>query len=372
MKKLLLSLLACGMFASAFAQIELQVNASVIVVDNMENMVYARKTIAGNMFSFSVEEKDIKKFQSGKIISVRFEAKKVTLPPEDERITISDLEVPFIKAQEFSMKVDGLEKLSKPAQIKNKVQPTFMKMYTVMNRTDESSTLVRVCCEEKTANGFEFTIPTGMTVLDLEREVYIYSGLAFTDQRKGVPSLLVFSASGRWIDTTRIPDSTHPSVSKGWEQKDNIKVRPNTSETDKWIITPVKDMKGVLGRLDINFPADAERSILIYQPTDNKFIASVSRNAKIYTIAPGQYRFTLTNVPVDNVPIQKGHETRLRAGILSVVSDGNWILYGDTKEKQYTSGNMPKKIPLPVGNYQLNLGTQFYPFVIKDGGTVEF
>ncbi len=146
---------------------------------------------------------------------------------------------------------------------------------------------------------------------------------------------------------------------------------PSGSKTNKWVITPVSTMKGVLGRLDINFPADVERNILIYQATDNKFLRSVSRNDKIYTIAPGQYRFTLTNVPVDNVPIQKGHETRLKAGFLNIVSEGDWHLYNDTKETQYTSGNKPKKLPLPVGSYQLKLGTQFYPVVIKDGETVE-
>lgn len=144
------------------------------------------------------------------------------------------------------------------------------------------------------------------------------------------------------------------------------------NDAAKWVISPVPTMKGVLGRLDINFPADVERNILIYQPSDNKFITSVSRNDKIYTIAPGQYRFTLTNVPVNNVPIQKGHETRLKAGFLNIVSDGNWHLYNDTKEKAYTSGNKPKKLPLPVGSYQLKLGLNFYPFVIKDGETLEY
>ncbi|MBK5273011.1 MAG: hypothetical protein JJE22_18580, partial [Bacteroidia bacterium] len=58
--------------------------------------------------------------------------------------------------------------------------------------------------------------------------------------------------------------------------------KKNNSETsDKWVITTIPGMKGVLGRLDINFPADVERNILIYQQADNKFLRSVSRNDKI-------------------------------------------------------------------------------------------
>ncbi|MBC7947772.1 MAG: hypothetical protein H7Y42_07830 [Chitinophagaceae bacterium] len=141
--------------------------------------------------------------------------------------------------------------------------------------------------------------------------------------------------------------------------------------SEKWVITPVPTMKGVLGRLDINFPADIDRDILIYQPTDKKFLTSVSRNDKTYPMSPGVYRFTLSTVPVDNVPIQKGHETRLKSGFLNVVSDGDWHLYDSAKEKAHTSGNKPKKLALPIGSYQLKLGLNFYPFEIKDGETVE-
>jgi hypothetical protein len=164
-------------------------------------------------------------------------------------------------------------------------------------------------------------------------------------------------------------DKVNPFKRDSLPQKSS---EPSGSKTDKWVITPVANMKGVLGKLDINFPPDVERNILIYQSTDNKFITSVSRNDKIYTIAPGQYRFTLTNVPVENVPIQKGHETRIKMGFLNVVSEGGFYLYNETKEKLYTTYDKPKKIALPVGNYQLKLGGQFYPFTIKDKETVEY
>jgi len=130
-------------------------------------------------------------------------------------------------------------------------------------------------------------------------------------------------------------------------------------------------MKGVLGRLDINFPKEVERNILIHNPGDNKFLRSVSWNDKIYPISPGTYNFVLSTVPVENVPIQKGHETRLKAGFLNIVSEGVWALYNESKEKVFTTGNKIEKIVLPVGSYQLKLGGQFYPFVIKDRETVE-
>ena len=49
----------------------------------------------------------------------------------------------------------------------------------------------------------------------------------------------------------------------------------NANETDKWVITPVPNMKGVLGRLDINFPDPKEYPYLPARQTINSS-ASVS------------------------------------------------------------------------------------------------
>lgn len=149
----------------------------------------------------------------------------------------------------------------------------------------------------------------------------------------------------------------------------------NGTSTDKWVITPVTNMKGVLGKLDMNFPAGVDWNIFIRRPADNEFITSFSstssRKEKFYNITPGEYRILLSNALVENVPIQKGNETRLKAGFLNVVSESQWSLRDETKEHFITSNPKPQKIALPVGNYQLNLGGQFHSVAIKDGETVE-
>jgi hypothetical protein len=57
---------------------------------------------------------------------------------------------------------------------------------------------------------------------------------------------------------------------------------------------------------------------------------------------------------------------------LNIVSEGDWHIYNETKDKFQTSGNKPKKIALPVGSYQLKLGDQFYPIVMNENETVEY
>lgn len=150
---------------------------------------------------------------------------------------------------------------------------------------------------------------------------------------------------------------------------------PPKTDQGKWVITPVPTMKGVLGKLNTQFSEGADWSIDIRTAAENKFItnrSSYSKHGPLQDIAPGTYNFQLNTILVENVPIEKGKETRLKAGILNIVSEGRWELRSENKEKFHTSGSKPKKIVLPVGNYQVKLGTQFFPVIIKDEETVEY
>jgi len=172
------------------------------------------------------------------------------------------------------------------------------------------------------------------------------------------------------ILATGVENNTEYEVA-GNEIKKNNPAQKGSAE--KWVITPVSGMKGILGRLNTGFPPDVEWTLDV-RTTENKFITNRSgagRQGSSYDIAPGYYFFRLNTITVENVPIEKGKETRLKAGYLSIISEGNWSLYDESKKKFHTSGNKPKKIALPVGNYQLNLGGQFFPLVIIDGETVE-
>ena len=172
------------------------------------------------------------------------------------------------------------------------------------------------------------------------------------------------------ILATGVENNTEYEVA-GNEIKKNNPAQKGSAE--KWVITPVSGMKGILGRLNTGFPPDVEWTLDV-RTTENKFITNRSgagRQGSSYDIAPGYYFFRLNTITVENVPIEKGKETRLKAGYLSIISEGIWSLYDESKKKFHTSGNKPKKIALPVGNYQLNLGGQFFPLVIIDGETVE-
>jgi len=148
----------------------------------------------------------------------------------------------------------------------------------------------------------------------------------------------------------------------------SVKVTP----VDKWVIT-ANNLKGSTGRILMDNPAGSKWVVYIYAMADNKYITSFaeSNNKGLFVISPGEYKITINNAPVLNVPVNKGHDTKLKCGVLDVVSEGIWYLYDETGKDYYTSGNEPQKMPLPVGTYSLKLGNVAQNVVIKNAETVE-
>ncbi len=148
----------------------------------------------------------------------------------------------------------------------------------------------------------------------------------------------------------------------------------NDSDTssEKWEIT-ANTLKGSTGRLQMDNPKGSKWIVYIYSMPGEKYVTSFaeSNNKGLFTISPGEYKITVNNVPVQNVPIKKGHDTKLKCGILNIVSEGLWYLNDETGKTYYTSGNKPKKMPIPVGTYSLKLGGVSQPVVVKNGEAVE-
>ncbi|HEY0356243.1 MAG TPA: hypothetical protein VGC29_08570 [Flavisolibacter sp.] len=145
-----------------------------------------------------------------------------------------------------------------------------------------------------------------------------------------------------------------------------------TSSNAKWEIKP-NTLKGSSGRILIDNPEGSTWTIYFYTMPDEKYVTSFaeSNNKGVFVLAPGEYKVTLNDVPVLNVPVKKAHDTRIKCGTLSVVSEGVFYIYDETKTTSFTSGNKPIKMPLPVGTYQFELNGQFQVLVIKEGEIVE-
>lgn len=146
----------------------------------------------------------------------------------------------------------------------------------------------------------------------------------------------------------------------------------NTSN-NRWEMRTNQKVKSGYGRLAMHFPAGVDWDIDIYTP-EKKFITNRSSNGKQYfhDMAPGMYLIRLNTVPVENILIEPGKETRMKAGILKIMSYGSWSIYDEAKKKFYTSGNKPQKLALPPGTYQLKFEDTYHRITIVNKVTVKF
>ena len=164
------------------------------------------------------------------------------------------------------------------------------------------------------------------------------------------------------------------SNSPGIISTDKNKVGNTTAGTDKWTVTANEKIKGEFGRVNMNFPAGVDWSFDFYTP-ENKYVtnrSSFSKHQMFYDITPGRYNITLNHVTVENVPVEKGKEVKLKSGFLKLVTNSHWELYNESKEKYYTSGIKPVIFALPVGTYLLNFEGKDHRMVIKDKVTMKF
>ncbi len=146
----------------------------------------------------------------------------------------------------------------------------------------------------------------------------------------------------------------------------------STSINEKqWVITQNLLAKGATGKLFLNLPKEAETVITISQPVTERQV-SYSLNDHAFSLVPGIYDVTLSGSKVKGVPIQKGMDTRIKAGVLNVVATGTWTLFDEKKDRQIYYSISAKKIGLPIGTYQMEINGTMQLVVIKDGETVDF
>ena len=121
----------------------------------------------------------------------------------------------------------------------------------------------------------------------------------------------------------------------------------------------------------LNIPKDAECVIRISQPVTERQV-SYSINERSFSLVPGAFDVTISGSKVKNVPVQKGMDTRIKAGVLKVVASGTWTLYDEKKDRQVYYSTSAKKIGLPIGTYQMEINGTMQQILIKDGETVDF
>ena len=146
-------------------------------------------------------------------------------------------------------------------------------------------------------------------------------------------------------------------------------VSKNSDSTEKWVITRVY-AKSITGKLFFDLPNNALRDLKIYAAGSDKVIAS-SKLKTTFDLTPGRYDLETDHIWIKGVPVEKGNNTRIKAGVLQVTAFGSWKLYDESKETVLINTSNPQSRGLPVGKYKLTIGWQVEDIEIKDGSIVQ-
>jgi hypothetical protein len=91
-----------------------------------------------------------------------------------------------------------------------------------------------------------------------------------------------------------------------------------------------------------------------------------------FPLPPGSYDLQINHVKVTGVPVEKGNNTRLKAGVLRISKVTSWTLYDVLKENVLINSLTSGSWGLPVGKYVLTMLEEDRSIEIRDGKTVKY
>ena len=139
-------------------------------------------------------------------------------------------------------------------------------------------------------------------------------------------------------------------------------------------LTPNAELPAGKGRIVVSYPGGADSTRLdVYAAADaSKSIDSEYGDAAL-ELAPGTYDAVIGGQRVVGVPVQAGHDTRIRTGVLHVhASDATRIDLKHASEKAFASGYGETLYGLPAGPVTVEIAGLQDTALIEDGKVTEF
>jgi hypothetical protein len=144
----------------------------------------------------------------------------------------------------------------------------------------------------------------------------------------------------------------------------------NEDTAEKWVINKVNE-KSDNGKLFIDLPKETEWDITIFAAGSSKVLSNTMLQ-KEFTLSPGNYDLEIDHIKITGVPVEKGNNTRLKAGVLHIPNKTPWTLYDEAKQKVLINSSSTEARGLPIGKYKLTIKEEDHDIEIKDGKTVKY
>ncbi len=327
-----LTLLCCFSTGAAFAQKPGEPCCTVVGINIAKGIITSRNTTTGKVQQFKTSAGGLKNLRMGDKLSV-----------QNGKITAVN-QTGFEPVNEITGQVNEGEPCCAIVSLQVNDATPCCEIVTVKNlTTGELSSF-------QTTGGMGRTFTLGQLVNLQNGYAMVQSGASATAAQKGLYAFKI------GLDSLTVKQKA---------------VEGNDSE--KWVITP-SGAKGATGTVSIILPEGVEWHLDI-KSSDDKALGKWDdrwNNKKTISLMTGEYNIFFTYIPLLGVPIQKGMNTRLKAGILDVVSTGQWQIWNEEKTKVHVVYYKPSKIGLPIGRYNIQLAGQYQAIEIKEGKVTEF
>lgn len=162
------------------------------------------------------------------------------------------------------------------------------------------------------------------------------------------------------------PQASHPQATP-------IDGQANASCCD---VVPSAELKGRMGRLVVAYPQGAninDARTNVYKARDSQVITGGYGNQTL-DLLPGTYAVVISGKRVEGVPIQSGHDTKIRVGVLNVHAgkDARVNLLDPSTKANITGGYGSQQFGLPIGTVLVSVAGQSEAVTIKDGQITDF
>ena len=139
------------------------------------------------------------------------------------------------------------------------------------------------------------------------------------------------------------------------------------------------EMKGRLGRAQVTYPADtkfSEARVALFKghaPPDDAKPMTSGYGDHTFEVMPGKYTFALNGARLP-IEVKSAHRTVPKVGVLRIHagSDTRFKVLAADGKTQLIGGYGDADVPLPIGNYVLEIGGATEPIKIEEGKVTEF
>jgi len=125
------------------------------------------------------------------------------------------------------------------------------------------------------------------------------------------------------------------------------------------------------GRVYVTLPRGAAWDVTIYPAGSDKVVSNTMLKTS-FNLLPGKYDLEINKIMVRDIVVEKGNDTRIKAGVLRIANATSWTLYDASKEKVLINSLSATTRGIPVGKYILTILGRDTEIEIKDGETLEF